>query len=68
MNAQIIKTQRAFFSLYDQTKQELKHLDKQHLQILQSEAGDIKGQSRLYSESVAAEIVRTACGELLEEL
>jgi hypothetical protein len=65
MNAHLITTQRAFFSLYEATKARLAELPPQQLQIIASEAGDVKTTTRLYSESVAAELVKTACDELL---
>ena len=68
MNAQIIKTQRAFFSLYESTKRELAELEPQKLQLLASEAGDLLTTSQLYSERVAAELVRTACLDLLKQI
>ena len=68
MNAQIIKTQRAFFSLYETTKRELAEQSPQQLQIIASECGDLLTTSRLYSERVAAEMVQTACNDILNKL
>jgi hypothetical protein len=66
MNAQIITAQRSFFCLYEDTKKRLAELPPQQLQIIASEADDLKTTSRLYSEQVAADLVKTACNELLE--
>ena len=65
MNAQIIKTQRAFWALYELTEAELSAQPPQALQIIASECGDILTTSQLYSERLAAELVKTACERLL---
>ena len=68
MTTHIVKTQQAFFALYESTKRELAELEPQKLQIIASEAGDVLTTSQLYSERVAAETVQTACRELLNQL
>ena len=67
MNAHISLLQLQIFSHYELTKKSLACLSKQQLQILESEAGDVRQHSDKFSECVAAEIVRTACHQLLNQ-
>lgn len=63
----IKNTQAEFFKLYEMTRDRLKHLAPQTLNDLRHNCSELRHSSPLYSERVAAELVFTACDELLKK-